>query len=77
MIILLLLILIIILVIIAMITIMIVMIMQLVQVPVQPAPMRWLRTNGVNTNGATAEVMHFVRLGKKVRPGTFGKTKVG
>ena len=37
----------------------------------------WLRTNGVNTNGATAKVMIFDRLGKKVRPGTFGKIKVG
>ena len=37
----------------------------------------WLRTNGVNTNGAAAKVMKFDRLGKKVRPGTFGKTKVG
>ena len=35
----------------------------------------WLRTNGVDTNGAAAEVMHFDRLGKKVRPGTFGKIK--
>ena len=32
----------------------------------------WLRTNGVNTNGAAARVTIFVRLGKKVRPGTFG-----
>ena len=37
----------------------------------------WLRTNGVNTNGAAAKVMNFDRLGKKVRPGTFGKIKVG
>ena len=36
-----------------------------------------LRTNGVNTNGAAAKVMNFDRLGKKVRPGTFGKIKVG
>ena len=35
----------------------------------------WLRTNGVNTNGAAAKVMNFDRLGKKVRPGTFGKDK--
>ena len=34
----------------------------------------WLRTNGVNTNGASAKVMNFVRLGEKARPGTFGKT---
>ena len=33
----------------------------------------WLRTNGVNTNGAAAKVMKFDRLGKKVRPGTLGK----
>ena len=37
----------------------------------------WLRTDGVNTNGAAAKVSNFVRLGKKVRPGTFGKLKVG
>ena len=37
----------------------------------------WLRTIGVNTNGAAAKVMNFDRLGKKVRPGTFGKIKVG
>ena len=35
----------------------------------------WLRTNGVNTNGAAAEVMDFDRLGKKARPGTSGKIK--
>ena len=37
----------------------------------------WLRTNGINTNGAAAEVMNFDRLGKKVRPVTFGKIKAG
>ena len=37
----------------------------------------WSRTNGVNTNGATAKGMHFDRMGKKVRPGTFGEIKVG
>ena len=37
----------------------------------------WLRTDGVNTNGAAAKVIDFDRLGKKVRPGTFGKIKVG
>ena len=39
----------------------------------------WLRTNGVNTNGAVAKVMNFDRSGGKgyVRPGTFGKIKVG
>ena len=43
------------------------------------APIRgaWLQTNGVNTNGAAAKVMSFDRLEKKVRPGTFGKIKVG
>ena len=35
-----------------------------------------LRTNGVNNNGAAAKEMNFDRLGKKVRPGTFGKIKV-
>ena len=51
------------------------------------ATCHWLRTNGVNTNGVTAEVPlfdgfgtttiigHFDRLGKKVHPGTFGSTK--
>ena len=33
----------------------------------------WLRTNGVNTNGAAAKVINFDRLGKKVRPGTLAK----
>ena len=37
----------------------------------------WLRTNGINTNGAAAKVKMFDRLGEKVRPGTFGKIKVG
>ena len=37
----------------------------------------WLRTNRVNTNRAAAKVMNSDRLGKKVRPGTFGKLKVG
>ena len=37
----------------------------------------WSRTNGVDTNRAAAKVMNFDRLGKKVHPGTFGKTKVG
>ena len=36
----------------------------------------WLRTNGVNTNEAAAEV-NLDRLGKKARPGTFGKMKAG
>ena len=36
-----------------------------------------LRTNRVNTDGAAAETMNFDRLGGKVRPGTFGKIKVG
>ena len=34
-------------------------------------------TNGVNPNGAAAKVRKFARSGKKVRPGTFGKIKVG
>ena len=37
----------------------------------------WLQTNGVNTRGAAAKVTSIDRLGKKVRPGTFGKIKVG
>ena len=37
----------------------------------------WLRTNGVNPNGAAAKVTNLVRLGKKVRLGTFGHIKVG
>ena len=37
----------------------------------------WLRTNGVSTAWAAAEVMDFDRLGKKVRPGTFGKIEAG
>ena len=38
----------------------------------------WLWTNGVNTHGAAAKEINFDRLGKKVRPGTFGKiSKVG
>ena len=36
----------------------------------------WLRTHGVNANGAAARVVNFDGLGKKVRPGTFGKIKV-
>ena len=36
-----------------------------------------LRTNGVSTNGAAAKIINFDRLGKKARPGSFGKTKVG
>ena len=37
----------------------------------------WLRTHGVNTHGVAAKVINFDVLGKKVRPGTFGKIKVG
>ena len=33
----------------------------------------WLRT--LNTNGAAANIIDFDRLGKKVRPGTFGEIK--
>ena len=36
----------------------------------------WLRTNVVNTSGAAAKVMNSDRLGKKVRPGTFGKIEI-
>ena len=32
----------------------------------------WMQTNGVNANRAAAKVNNFDRLGKKVRPGTFG-----
>ena len=39
--------------------------------------MPWLQTSGVSANGAAAEVMQFDCLGEKVRPGTFGKLKVG
>ena len=41
-----------------------------------PLTMPWLRTNGVNTNGAAEEVIIFDGFGKKVRPGTFGNIKV-
>ena len=34
-------------------------------------------SNGVDTNGAAAKVIFFDRWGKKVRPGTLGKIKVG
>ena len=34
-----------------------------------------MQTNGVNTNGAAANVMNVDRSGKKVRPGTFGEYK--
>ena len=37
----------------------------------------WLRTNGVNTNGAAAKTINFERLMEKVHPGTFGEIKVG
>ena len=37
----------------------------------------WLWTNGVNTSGAAAKVMNFVRLGNKERPGTFWNIEVG
>ena len=36
-----------------------------------------LRTNGVDTDGPAAKVIIFEGLGEKVRPGTFGKIKVG
>ena len=44
---------------------------------VQDADVLCLRTNGVNAIGAAAKVMNFDRLGKKVRPGTSGRIKVG
>ena len=37
----------------------------------------WLRTSGVDANGAAARVRNSDRLGEKVRPGTFGNTKAG
>ena len=37
----------------------------------------WLPTNGVDTNGATAEVIDFLQIGKNIRPGTLGNIKVG
>ena len=37
----------------------------------------WLRTNGVDANGAAAEVIIFDRSGEKVRTGTFGIIQVG
>ena len=37
----------------------------------------WLRTNGVNTNGAAAKVMVLDRLWKKIFFGTFGKINDG
>ena len=42
-----------------------------------PEPHLWSRTNGANTNGAATKVINFDRVGKKVRPGTFGKIKAG
>ena len=38
---------------------------------------RWLRTNGVNTNGAAAKLIKFGRIGNKVRPGTFDNINAG
>ena len=38
--------------------------------------MSWLRTNGLNTNGAAAKVMIFAGLGPGTF-GTFGKIQVG
>ena len=38
----------------------------------------WLRTHGVDTNGAAAKVIKLDRLlGEKICPGTFGKIKTG
>ena len=35
----------------------------------------WLWTNGVNTNGAAAKVMNFVRLGKRYALALLGRDK--
>ena len=53
----------------------IIMVLQLQEGGIDVVP--WLRRNGVNTNGAAAKVINFDRLGKKVRPSTSGKIKVG
>ena len=37
----------------------------------------WLRANGHNTNGAAGKIVSVDGLGKKVRPGIFGKLNVG
>ena len=37
----------------------------------------WLRTNGVNANGAAAKVYVWGGLEKRVCPGNFGNIKVG
>ena len=37
----------------------------------------WLRTTGVNTDGAAAKVMTFDRLGEMVHTGTLGNIEVG
>ena len=42
-----------------------------------PSVTPWLRTKGVNISRATAKVTYFDRLGKKIRPGTFGEIQVG
>ena len=39
------------------------------------SPLLWLRTNGVNTNGAAAEVIFFDRLGAKGTPWHFWEDK--
>ena len=46
-------------------------------VPAVLEALLWSRTNGVDTNGAAAEVMNFGSLGKKLRPATFWKIEVG
>ena len=42
-----------------------------------PDHLSWLRTNGVNTNVATAKIVNFAGLGKRVYPGTFGNIQMG
>ena len=59
------------------ITIMIIIIMIIQIIIIIIIWLHLLRRNGVNTNGAAAKVIRFERLGEKVRPGTFGKIKVG
>ena len=53
----------------------VIMIMMIIIIIVLVIVTIWLRTNGVNTNGAAAEAIIFVRLGKKGRTGTVGKIK--
>ena len=43
--------------------------------PVRMRDASWLRTNGVNTNGTTAEVTNFDRLRKKYALALLGRQK--